>query len=481
MNKQIISKSLIVFVLALSLPAGCGNNVSVSAESIEISVSEIHTEVKPMLPEAELLYEKAEMLPGIQIDLIGYVPEENKIAILEGSILPGYFNVINNTSGEVVFTGVVQSEHADTDEETHYGIADFSKVTEEGTYHIEAELLGRSKDFEISSAIYRDMLAASFEGLSKLQRDSSNPENVPLEEDSAKMIEVSGGWVTNSNGERDVVEACVAVFDLLKAYEYYRKAYEETDILALAKEEVKWLIKMQNPETGGVFSSVSRKNESNEYIVVGETTRATTYFTALMAKCSYVYVNADPAFSKQCLQNAVSGWNCLEANRELVGASQMFRAATELYRATGGKNYLKVIDEYLEVNSNKAYEERIEIDSAMSYMSTSRSVNLAYCTTLMQQFMARTEKLATDSKEARYFWAPGCDDDLKILRNIAELVEADYILTSREYGDIELNYLHYLCGRNPDSTIHNEFSDTPDAYAELILLMGRLLTDNTIK
>ena len=492
MVKRRTAKSLILLLLAittvLSSCKGAGENAGNPV--INVNATQV-TDRESMLPEAQILYEKEEMKPGILVDLKGYDTEGEKLAIFEGDILPRLFFLIDNVTNETVYTGSVEVRYEADDENKASGVGDFSCVTEPGDYHIEADFLGASKDFKILPEMYEDLLASTFEGLKSLRMDDQKPEYIGLEDQLLTKIEVSGGWSTGSDGQRDVAEGCLAILDLIKAYEYFQQALndnlaagEDTETGSAVLDEVifeaKWLMKMQNPETGGVYTGITLKkeneNDPGKLVVVGETTRATAYYCAVMAELSYVLTKAVPSFSQECLKRAMLAWNCIEANKELVTESQKFRAAVEMYRATGNSVYKDVLNEYLKVHADRDFEERLELDAAMSYMSTSKNVELEYCTTLMRHFMSKTENIAVNSKEARYLVEEGVFDEAVLLRNVSELVEADFILTSQEYYRIEINYLHYFFGRNPESEICTALSGNPDFYAQFMILLGNLLS-----
>lgn len=481
-KKRLLTGFIGLMLCTAMLLSACG-----TATETAVATSETSTEAGPsrqgsMLEEAEILYEKEEMVPSIMVDQVGYMTGATKQAILKGSVLPDSFLVVDNATGQTVLSGEVEEMEDWDTEDALYGLADFSSLDEEGSYHLEAELLGVSMDFSISPAIYDDLVAAAVHGLEACKSGDRTEEKVPMESDPSRTLEVSGGFVTSADGQRSAEDGCIAALDLWKVYDYYRESLADVDLTAYIRYEIEWLNKLQNPETGGVYSSVSFKSDgSGSLVVIGETTRATAYYAALMAKSSYEFAKTDEKFSKECLQHANLAWSCLEANKDIVSAAQMFRAAVEIYRATGGSDQKKVIDDYLSKHADEDYTDRISLDGAMSYMATSRSVDVTYCTTLMQHFMTKTEAIAGASKNARMFVDLSVTDESEMLRNLAELVEADYILTSREYSDIECNYLHYFAGRNETGSIHEDLSYSPDAYAEFLLLMGRLKTETKIE
>lgn len=468
---------LMGILLVAILLAGCAGT---SSSVYELEKKSEPVELKTMLNEPELLYEKEEMMPGILVDVIGYQTNTEKIAIFEGELLPGNFSVINKVTGKKVYTGRVEIVSSEDDDEC-WGTGDFSTCNEPGEYYIEAELLGRSLDFKISETAYEDLFISAIAGLESLKCDTNMTEHVAFEDAPEDKLEVSGGWRTGENDERDVVECCLAILDLVKAYEYFPDAFTDkndnniADVLELIRDELSWLMKMQNPETGGVYASVSFiDGDVTRPVIIGETTRATAYYCATMARCSTVFMKVDKALSAEYIKAAGLAWNCLEVNADLVGQSQKFRAVAEMYKATGASVYQKALNEYLAINANKDFSERIELDGAMTYMSTNRKVELEYCTPLMQHFMSAVESIAGKARYARYLVRDDAIADDSLLWDAYQLAEADFIITSKEYDVIEQNYLHYLCGRNPESAVMMKCENRPDAYAQFVFLMAKI-------
>lgn len=482
-------KIYIALILIVSLLTGCG-----AKETITPNVVAGDEAVKTaMLDEADITYEVPRMYPLISVDKVGYEPSDKKIAVIVSDNLPARFQIVDKATGEDVYTGTVKLSEIENPDERLTGIADFTDFETEGEYFIEADIVGCSEPFAIKNGIYAGMLTDAFKGLDSLRCDSESAKChmklAELESDASVTIDVSGGWHTDENGQKDVVEGCVAASDLMLAYEYYRKSYSDnmgiaesgnniSDIVDEIRYELEWLLKMQNTQSGGVYSLVSSKGDDGEgndtLILGGETTKATAYFCATMARYSYLCGDVDRSFANKCMKAANLAWKCLEANKSIVGKDQMYRAAVEMYRATGYKVYSDIILDYLKDNAGKPYENRLNLDAAISYLDTPRYISKEYCSALMETFMDKTERHAGLAQNSRYLVESDELTTKELLRNACELVIVDYIISSSEYGKIEKNYLHYLGGRNEKSIDFLNFGCDPDSYAELILVLGRL-------
>lgn len=488
-----IAKRITALLLAAMLLAGCKSSdpgtVNTNPQPGEPAVEKVDNQNLSMLDAPEIAYEKESMVSSIHVDLVGYEAEAEKLAVIEAPILPRRFSVINKNTGETVYNGYVKEKDSVEDSgEALFGILDFSGVTAEGTYYIEADLVGRSLDFKVRTGIYGELFEDTFSGLKKLRDRDDDPQMLSLEDNGDIKKEVSGGWVTGEKGQKDVCEGCLAIQDLMWGLEYYPTSFAGDgdgqnpgngipDVIDEIIFEATWLLKMQNPETGGVYTSVSPANAdsgSKKLVILGETTRATAYFCATMARLSSVLNKYDSALSKKCLDAANRSWKCLEVNKDLVDNTQMFRAAVEMYRISGKKVYKDIIDKYLKDNAGREYADRISLDGAITYMATTRSTDRDYCTLLMDRFMERTELKSNSAKNAGYLVEEDVSDEAVLLRNLTELLIINYVISNKEYGTIEENYLHYLCGRNPDNAVCNSLSHSPDAYAQFLFLLGKL-------
>lgn len=480
-QKNIIEK-FIAMSLCVVLLTGCGETESIIPT--EIFTKEVSK--KSMLSEAEIDFEVPKTYSKILVDINGYEKDAEKEAILIGQSLPAFYSIKNAKTGETVLEGRVKRKEVSEEDGLATGMADFSSLDEPGKYYFETDLLGKSNVFLIRENVYEETLLSSLESLNAL-RDTEKVTYLPVE-NSNKMIEVSGGCQISGIGEKDVVESCLAVMDLLTIFEYYPKAFSDDmieedkgndipDIVDEAIYEIEWLLKMQNSETGGVYTSVSNSSmDTNDVtlVVYGETTKATAYFTACMAKAYMGIKKYDSKLAAKALQAAGLSWKCLLANKEIVTEEQMYRAAVELYRATGNDEYRKVVVDYLKENATLPMETRASFDGALTYIATARSTDVSIDTELISGMLAICEEKAALARGSRYRVQPENLSASELLRNVYELIVIDYILSNTEYEQLEKNYLHYLNGCNSESIDYIKRIKTPDDYAKLIGVSAKL-------
>lgn len=482
-QKNIIKKFIAVSLCAVLL-TGCG-------EEETIIPAEIFTKVetkKSMLNVAETDFEIPKTYAKILVDLNGYETTGEKEAILTGESLPAFYSIVNAKTGETVYEGSVKRKEVSEDDGLFTGTADFSGFSEPGSYYFETELLGRSNVFSIKENVYKELLLSAVTSLNEME-DSATKTYLPLENTDYKMLEVSGGFFLNDIGEKDVVEGCLTVMDLLTIYEYYPKAFSGDmsdiykgngipDIIDEVIFETEWLLKMQNGETGGVYTSVSNSagdSENAVLVVYGETTKATAYFSACMAKAYMGLKKYDNNLAAKALKAAGLSWKCLVANKDIVTNEQMYRAAVELYRATGYDEYKKVVVDYLKENATLPMETRASFDGALTYIATARSTDVSIDTLLISTMLENCEEKASKARASRYRVQPEDLEASDLLRNVYELIVIDYILSNSEYEQLEKDYLHYLNGCNAKSMDMIKALNAPDDYAKLIGVSAKLM------
>ncbi len=110
----------------------------------------------------------------IKVNSVGYLPGRTKLATLTSNTSESTFAVRNLITQEVAYSGSL-TENAidvpDTGESVKW--ADFTGLTQAGTYAIEVTGLPASPQFEISDSVYAEVLKSSLLGLSGQRCGSS--------------------------------------------------------------------------------------------------------------------------------------------------------------------------------------------------------------------------------------------------------------------------------------------------------------------
>ena len=311
---------------------------------------------------------------------VGFVPGAGKSIVAKG-LRTSKFEVINTTTGEVVYTGNFKAEPGDFGE---YSTGDFSSFNREGYYYIKSDTL-RSFPFSISGAVYKPAMELIM-GYFSLQRcgPSSTGYLTPchlddgIRMDNGKHQDVTGGWHDASDLRKWIGATIYGMVGIGKSYDLQGKNGLDRSKLM---DELKWgnqyFLKMQEPDgylmnfIGGdakkhsdsnrwtnneieqgsgdpvfVKPTVGRSRQdmlisgmSDDRIIrtdpldlVGQYNFITS--EAIMAR---ITKTDDPAYSEKCLQAAVKCFEwCIRAKKNVTAGvlGSSIQAALELFKTT---------------------------------------------------------------------------------------------------------------------------------------------------
>ena len=297
--------SVIWVFLCLIVLTGCG-----SIKENRQNGQENIPEADSMEQEPQLSYEVPVSMPGILVDRLGYLPEENKTVIFKGKDLPQEFYVVDQKTEQIVYQGYPEIRKEEGEEKEAYG--DFSDFAAPGTYYIEAPILGKSYSFSISDTVYDSLfqeackqyyynrcgmtLGSEYAG-DKAHNACHTGKSVLRGNDSVSM-DASGGWHQNENGEKNITGASRAMAVLMMSYELYPQEYTDQegipesgnqiqDILDEIRYETGWFLKMQDKQTGAVYAGVTAYDKGS--YVEPACAGAEFAFAMTMAKFGYLY------------------------------------------------------------------------------------------------------------------------------------------------------------------------------------------------
>lgn len=470
-------KRLWLGIFMTLLLTGCGYEDPKDYESLK------EPEEESFLQEAvyDVSYERPSALPGVLVDRNGYGTESEKIALFRGENLSEDFVVVNSQTKQIVYEGKIQKAVYNEIDQEYISKGVFTELREPGNYYIETSVIGRSYPFEIKEdvygQIYRNLMDSFYYHRCGTDLNGAVAVNnhrachlgdTKLKETDA-VIETSGGWHTGSNFEKDVVEGTKIVSDLLLTYEYIEdigSEKKETDannelydkLLNEVVFEIKWLLKMQDEKSGGVYGGVypEQKTEvttpeadKGSYYVEEISMEATAEFSAVMAQFARIYSAYDKELSDTCLKASESAYRYVAKYSQLDDLQ--YYAAAELYKTTGNVQYHNKLKQYWELSrpeENSRFQRKLYGDIA--YLTCKYTVNVEQCNELMNQWMAKAEELAASSRRDVYMvWTKEGERSAElILQNSFVFAVIDHIITSHEYLKIMENQLHYLFGRN---------------------------------
>lgn len=466
-------------LMLLGSVAGCG------ASSVERK-SETEENTAQLIPAAEVHsdYETPVQIPRTLIDQLGFKDDSDKMVVFKGAELPDSYTIRNLETGESVYTGQIQSTGKSGDEE--YGLSRFTELKTPGKYCIYTDELGESYSFTIDENIYDDLLTFACKkyyvnrcgtGLSEGFAGSSahaacHTGSAHLQEDPATELDVTGGWHMDADADRDAGLGSRIAEELLIAYELNGDAFTDDsgipesgngipDILDEIRYEADWLLKMQDAKTGGEYGAALTEGDEGSdvfarpVVVTPVSMEATISFSAMMARFSYLYQQYDPEYATTCLRAADRAFSCYQNNQKDGGNTAAFKAAAQLYRATGNESYARVLDSFFTEKDffDSFTEDENVFLGAVTYISTSQSVDMERCSVIMKALMKRAEDIARASEQEIFrVTDPDAGGEFAgILDDMRCLSVTNHIIYNHEYTTIIENHAHFMLGMNPEA------------------------------
>jgi endoglucanase len=342
---------------------------------------------------------------AIKVDQVGYLPANQKLALLAGPELAKTFSVRRSGDNGVVFQGTPGDAVLDPDTGDRVREMDFSSVNAPGRYYIEVSGVGRSWDFEIKKDVFARtyyLAMRGFYGQRCGTRVDMGPEfpnythgachlkgELHLSSGKSGVRNNVGGWHDAGDYGRYVVNSGISTGSILWSWELFGAQLRDRklnipesgngtpDILNEARWNIEWMLQMQD-EDGGVWHKQTSENFPgfirpeadmlpSEVIGTGsapyKSTCATADLAAVAAIAARVYAPFDKAFAERNLKASRQAWQWAEQNPNVTFknprgistgeygdgqcADERLWAAAELWRTTGEAAYSKYfLDNY---------------------------------------------------------------------------------------------------------------------------------------
>jgi endoglucanase len=298
----------------------------------------------------------------IRLNQLGFYPQAPKLAIVMGAEV-GIFTVHEPGKKKVLFKGKLgESRHSPFSDKTTR-VADFSALTQPGTYVVEVLGIGTSYPFEINNNVHDAASKAAIKGYyyqrlsmplnekyaGKWARLSGNPDtDVKIHPSAAgpgrpagTSISSPGGWLDAGDYNKYIVNSGITMGTLLSAYEDFPEYYDQLnlhipesnnqlpDLLDEVLWNLRWMLTMQDPTDGGVYHKLTNASFDGMIMpheavktryVVQKSTAAALDFTAVMAQASRVYKRYDqqlPGLADSCLIAAQHAWGWAKVNPDV--------------------------------------------------------------------------------------------------------------------------------------------------------------------
>ncbi len=445
--------------------------------------------------------------PDIQINQLGYRPEDEKIAVFRGEDMDSAFKVVDAKSGETVFEGTLLAGAKNNNTREMESAGDFSELKTPGTYKIVGDKCGESYEFTIGNDVYDEAFDATVKML-YLQRcgvelteeyagDFAHPVchdggAVVHGSTSSATVDVSGGWHDAGDYGRYVVSGAKAVADVMLAYESYPEAFGDDagipesgngtpDILDEARFQLEWLLKMQDSATGGVYHKVTCANfpetvmpedETDQLILSPISNCATGDFAAVMAMAARVYKDVDSDFADTCMAASLKAVAYLEGSESGDGfvnpeeivtgeypdakdTDERYWAYAELFKTTKDAKYEEILTAipYASIQGGLGWE-KVGFYGGYAYL-TGGYTNEEYAKTVVSKLEYAVNGIleSTEADTYRcslsgtYPWG----SNMSIANNGMLLLMMDEINGNDKYESLAKAQMDYLFGNNANS------------------------------
>ncbi len=485
-------------------------NLGKEGEAAEIDQNIYFDDFSLVMTEGSLPEE--EKSSSIRLNQVGYLTDGEKVAFVVSK--ERTFKLYTGDD-KLVMTGNLPLYTVDSDGNALVDPAsgdivrkaDFTSIKTDGNYYLKVRA-DKSPAFAVGQEVYGGLTAAVLkmfyyqrcggDGLdaeyagdvfahapchtgTAVYYDPTDPTYGSVEAD------VSGGWHDAGDYGRYVTSAAKSVADLLLTAEYF-PAINDLDfggpdkILGETRYELEWMLKMQNPVTGGVYHKVTTRNhaamtilpedDSAQLYLSPVSAQAAGDFAAVMASASRLYKAADADFAAKCLDAAENAWSWLKANpavdvyadpsffgtgtyNDNNSQDERFWAATELYRATGEGEYLDYIDSNVLPKAGFGWADMGSY-AMVAYLSTEGvDKNGSLYRSIEDSFIADADKAVDTWKKDgykvamdTYVWGSNMD----LCDRAITMIIADKLDPKPDYKAAVMDQLDYIMGRNANNT-----------------------------
>ena len=415
----------------------------------------------------------------VLVDQVGYLPGHPKVGLVADAAAT-QFQLVDVTTSRSVYAATLGQPVKDPDTGQALRRADFSSVTQPGTYSLQVPGVGRSAEFRIDDGVYAQLYTdafSSYESLALLAPKAWQTATAK-ERKTGQTMDITGGWPDAGDYGRYMPSAGCALGTLLLLDDLFPQ-YAQPEQLQVFKRELDWMLKMQRSD-GAVYHKVTplnfggfdkgSDNIGGQLYVFDVSTPDAGVFAAVLAEAARVYRASDPAFADRLLHAAEATWAWLQDNPKPVlpaetegtggyvygrDGTQRFWAAAELFKTTGDAAYGRYATTYLD--QHPASIGGLGWGDPETYGVLSLAFNPAADAALRDQLTQLLRRWA-DSTAASIAspadpWAVSISSfhwasNKTTLDNAVLLLIANLVAPDRQYADSALDQLHYVLGRN---------------------------------
>jgi endoglucanase len=468
-------------------------------------------------------------IKGIRMNQLGFYPGSAKIAVVTGNVPATGFYIISAVKKDTVLKGKLSAARQSAYSSTVTKIADLSTLKLPGDYIIKVPGEAMADTFKIANDINEKVAVAVLKGFyyqrsnipllpryaGKWNRAAGHPDTTVYIHPSAAskkrpagtIIATPGGWYDAGDYNKYIVNSGISTATLLSAYEDFPARFDTLktnipessnavpDILDEALYNMRWMLTMQDPDDGGVYTKCTNTdfdgivmpgvNRMTRY-VVEKSTGATLDFAAVMAQGARIFKKFDkalPGLADSCLHASEKAWQWAKKNPDveynqaemnklyepkiLTGeygdhdfSDEFFWAAAELFCTTGDKDYYQVINAHFDDDKMLVLPSWFQVGMLGYYTLLRKQKYLpAYTSEVLKTLRSKVISFAdneianvTNSAfntilgQSKYDFSWGSNG---IAANQDIVLINAYLLTKdKKYIDYALTNLDYLLGRN---------------------------------
>ncbi len=417
-------KRIAAFVLCICLTTGIGgcgwvaepeaNNGGGQQQTALAGGGGAAREDYRLLPEAELDYLVPEQYPGIWVSLGGYDSKGSKVVYFRGRSLPETFRIMDTATGQCVYTGRLEEDRYNEETREYNSHGEFSDFVDVGEYYIECDIIGRSYSF----ALQEERLREQFD---------------------MTLTQIRHQGQETLSGAESVRTMLQQVIVVLLSYELYPDLYEDGD-----GNQIPDVLEYM---TEAVRAVVGRQESA-------ESDDLTYELAAALAKYSYIYQKYDSKYATDIVQIAAGLWQQAEKAGDLRDDARLL-AAAELYRATGQRKYVTVLEASQGGLADKIQREescRYDYLAAVTYIATKQRVTVDICDTLIRMLMNRGEQIVDGIPHLAYRKVDLSESVIdEMMWDMVLLSAVNYVITNYEYGRVIESQHYFLWGCNARS------------------------------
>jgi endoglucanase len=445
---------------------------------------------------------------SIRINSLGYTPDGIKKATVFDS--SAQFMVLDAQTHKTVFKGKAFGPYNQKDLEQQALIADFTNLTQAGTYYLKSKNGAYSQHFTIGEPVYDSAYYTAMRGfylwrcgtwVYGVHRNDTFTQNACHHNDGwlnytgfgNNHKDGTGGWHDAGDYGKYTVNSGITLGLLFFAWNSFESklkprsldipntAPEFPDFLKELKWETDWLLKMEYPDLSGRISHKLTRLNFSDFIMPDQDmekryfsawgTTATAHFAAVMAQAARYFKAYDSIYAQTCLNAALRAYKCLQNYPDYIKWQQdafstggyqtcdtdaRIWAAAELWETTGDEQYLSDFESRiskigLTVDMNWDWQNVKNLGLFTYMLSTKEGKTPAIYQALSQSLLNTADSVVWWSDHDIYGrpfdrYYWGCNGT--VARLASNLYVAYAISGNQKYKQANDNIIAHLFGRN---------------------------------